>query len=72
MVTHSNKPSSIYKGFMYLPYEDRFLGRIRIKPAKRKFWGEVRRIASKHTALHCERIYPRIHRTESMQKSGEM
>ncbi len=44
MVTHPNKPSPIYKGFIYLPYEDRFLGRIRIKPAKRKFWGEVRRI----------------------------
>jgi len=71
MVTHPNKPSRIYKGFKYT-YEDRFLGHILKKPVKRKFWGEVRRIASKHTALHCERIYPRIHRTESMQKPGEM
>ena len=43
MATHLNRPSSVYKGFKYI-YEDRFLGHIRIKPVKRKFWGEVRRI----------------------------
>jgi hypothetical protein len=43
MATHLNRPSSVYKGFKYI-YEDRFIGRIRIKPVKRIFWGEVRRI----------------------------
>ncbi len=43
MATHLNRPSSVYKGFKYI-YEDRFLGHIKIKPLKRKFWGEVRRI----------------------------
>ncbi len=43
MATHLNRPSSVYKGFKYI-YEDRFLGRIRIKPVKQKFWGEVRHI----------------------------
>ncbi len=45
MATQPNKRCSVYKGFKYI-YDDRFPGRIIIKPVKRKSKAEIRRIRS--------------------------